>query len=73
MPQTGTVFAAIEVAFIVMLEEPSRLPIVLPVMFPMFAGPSKEADPLCIPIKGFAPEFTLERDVVCVIPEIIFP
>ena len=68
IPWTGAVLAVSELALTTIVEEPSRLPIVFPLMF---AGASVAVDPLWIPIKAPRSDRVLARLLVWLIPEIV--
>ena len=48
IPNTGVVLAVVDVALITMVEEPSRLPMVLPVMLPISKAPVADAPALVL-------------------------
>src|SRR5262245_5369359 len=62
MPTTGAVPVVVDDSLITIVEEPSRLPIVLPVVLPTLNSPSVE--PSMIPMKEAEVEVLLVLDVV---------
>jgi hypothetical protein len=53
MPVTGAVLAVVDVSLTTIVDEPSRLPIVLPVTFPILNPPVET--PKVMPIKADEP------------------
>src|ERR1043165_4243218 len=71
MPITGALLAVVEVALITMVDEPSRLPIVLPVVLPTSNTP--DVVPSDIAINGELAAVVEARLLVWLMPEIVFP
>ena len=70
MPYSVAVLAVVDVAVIVIDEEPSRLPIVLP---RIFAGASTADVDAWMPMNAELEDVVLARDEVCAMPEIVLP
>ena len=72
MPIIGVVLAVLEVAVITIVDEPSRLPMVLPVTSPTLNRPIK-LEPSAMAVKHELAVFVLLRAEVWLIPEMMFP
>jgi hypothetical protein len=76
MPITGVVFAVLEVSVIAIVDEPSRLPMVFPVVSPTLNRPSPD------PVSGAARAMAVKQELaglvavrpeVWLMPEMMFP
>src|SRR5688572_10566307 len=73
MPMAGTVLFVVELVLMTMVDVPSRLPMVFPVVVPMLHGASWAGTPHWIPIKLLFSVLPSLRAVVSLIPEMVLP